>query len=131
LQTKEDADNDYGSDAMHLLDTGFHTWSLNWQRQAETRARASDGQPENPVGRFDKFHTLLNNQKQTLTLALSRRERGLTGVFGRVTPTWDTELDSSFEKPKNRLPLPRERAGVRGESDEDQKIAAFGSSYKG
>jgi hypothetical protein len=74
-------------------------------------------------------NTKSNNQKQTLTLALSQRERGLTGVFGRGTPTWDTELNSSFEKPKNRLPLPRERAGVRGESNEDQKIAAFGSSY--
>jgi len=50
-------------------------------------------------------------RSRALTLALSRRERGLTGVFGRGTPTRDTESNSSFEKPTNRLPLPRERAG--------------------
>ena len=69
--------------------------------------------------------------QEPLTLALSRRERGLIEWFGRSTPTWDIELNSSFEKPTNRPPLPRERAGVRGESNEDQKIAAFGSSYTG
>jgi hypothetical protein len=31
------------------------------------------------VGRFWLFDTSLNSQKQTLTLALSQRERGLTG----------------------------------------------------
>jgi len=31
-----------------------------------------------------------------LTLALSPWERGLTVVFGRGTPTWDTELNSGF-----------------------------------
>jgi hypothetical protein len=50
-------------------------------------------------------------KQEPLTLALSRRERGLTEWFGRGTPTCNTELNSGFEKPKNRLPLPRERAG--------------------
>ncbi len=35
-----------------------------------------------------------------LTLALSRRERGLIGVFVRGTPIWDTELNSGDEKHK-------------------------------
>jgi len=59
--------------------------------------------------------------QKPLTLALSRRERELTEVFGRATPTCDTESNSSFEKPTNRLPLPRERAGVRGESNTEPK----------
>jgi hypothetical protein len=53
------------------------------------------------------------NQKP-LTLALSRRERGLIAVVGRCTPTCNTELYTQFEKPKDRLPLQGERAGVRG-----------------
>jgi hypothetical protein len=53
------------------------------------------------------------NQKP-LTLALSRRERELTVVDVRDTPTRDTESNSGFEHSPNRLPLLRERAGVRG-----------------
>jgi len=64
------------------------------------------------------FYSL--NQKP-LTLALSQRERGLIAVFGRGTPTCDTESNSDFEKPKNRLPLPRERAGVRGSKQRKSK----------
>jgi hypothetical protein len=116
------------------------------------------------VGRFWLFDTDLNSQKPTLTLALSRRERGLIVVFGRATPTCDTalnsgfetdqkpltlalsrrereltevfgigtptcdtELNSDFEKHTNRLPLPRERAGVRGESNTEQKPTACSS----
>ena len=59
--------------------------------------------------------------QEPLTLALSRRERELTVVFGRTTPTCDTELNSDFEKLTNRLPLPRERAGVRGSNNANQK----------
>ncbi|AZZ77089.1 hypothetical protein CCX46_18715 [Pseudomonas sp. RU47] len=59
--------------------------------------------------------------QEPLTLALSRRERELTVVFGRATPTCDTELNSDFEKLTNRLPLPRERAGVRGSNNANQK----------
>jgi hypothetical protein len=36
-------------------------------------------------------------QKPTLTLALSRRERGLTGVFVRWLPFGDTEPNTLFE----------------------------------
>jgi hypothetical protein len=54
--------------------------------------------------------------QKPLTLALSRRERELTEVFGRAAPTCDTELNSDFEKHTNRPPLPRERAGVRSKS---------------
>jgi hypothetical protein len=54
--------------------------------------------------------------QEPLTLALSRGERGLTAVFGRGTPTCDTALNSGFEKPENRPPLPRERVVVRGKS---------------
>jgi hypothetical protein len=65
-------------------------------------------------------------KQEPLTLALpkrrtARRERELTVVFGRYTPTCDTPLNSDFEMPKNRLPLPRERAGVRGESNTEPK----------
>ncbi len=59
--------------------------------------------------------------QEPLTLALSQRERELTEVFGRNTPTCDTESNAGFEHHTNRLPLPRERAGVRGESTENLK----------
>ncbi len=59
--------------------------------------------------------------QEPLTLALSRRERGLTVVFGRATPTCDTELNSDIEKHTNRPPLPRERAGVRGSTTTNPK----------
>ncbi|CAI8836757.1 hypothetical protein EMIT0P265_20419 [Pseudomonas zeae] len=52
--------------------------------------------------------------QEPLTLALSRRERGLTEVFGRSAPMCDTESNARFKTNRNRLPLPRERAGVRG-----------------
>jgi hypothetical protein len=62
-----------------------------------------------------------------LTLALSRRERGLTVVLGRATPTCDIESNSDSERPTNRLPLLGERAGVRGESNTEQKPTACSS----
>ncbi|CAI8866257.1 hypothetical protein EMIT0232MI5_20384 [Pseudomonas sp. IT-232MI5] len=62
-------------------------------------------------GSADSDTSLNTLQIAALTLALSRRERGLTVVFGKCTPTCDTPLNSDFERPKNRLPLPRERAG--------------------
>jgi len=37
--------------------------------------------------------------QEPLTLALSRRERGLTAWTGRDTPTWDTESNSDSERP--------------------------------
>jgi len=117
------------------------------------------------VGRFWLFDTNLNSQKPTLTLALSQRERGLIGVFGRATPTCDTVLNSGFEtdqkpltlalsrrerglivvfgratptcdtalnsdseKLTNRLPLPRERAGVRGSPTTESKPSTLCSS---
>jgi hypothetical protein len=40
--------------------------------------------------------------QEPLTLALSQRERGLTGAFGRGTPTCDTALNSGFEKHTNQ-----------------------------
>jgi hypothetical protein len=51
----------------------------------------------------------------------SRRERELIVVFGGDTPTCDTALNSDSEKLTNRLPLPRERAGVRGSNNANQK----------
>jgi len=57
------------------------------------------------VGRFWLFDTNLNSQKPTLTLALSQRERGLTEVFGRATPTCDTVLNSGFETDQKPLTL--------------------------
>jgi len=75
--------------------------------------------------------TVLNSGFETdqkpLTLALSRRERELTELFGRTTPTCDTALNSSLEKTTDRPPLPRERAGVRGESNTEQKPTACSS----
>jgi len=61
----------------------------------------------------ERFQFFIVSAKSPLTLALSQRERGLIAVFGRGTPTCNSALNSGFEKPTNRLPLPRERAGVR------------------
>jgi hypothetical protein len=70
----------------------------------DTYARPAEGakdqkpkQDQNPDQKPDQ---------ESLTLALSRRERELTVVFGRGTPTCDTESNSDFEKLKNRPPLP-------------------------
>ncbi len=52
--------------------------------------------------------------QEPLTLALSRRERGLIALFGRRMPDWDPESNISFLTNRNRLPLPRERAGGEG-----------------
>jgi hypothetical protein len=52
--------------------------------------------------------------QEPLTLALSRRERGLTEVDGRGTPTCDTESNSSFEKHNDLLPFPLAPLGERG-----------------
>ena len=84
---------------------GSHTRSLSVQRQPETRERTSDGQPENRVGRFRLSATNLNSQKATLTLALSRRERGLTALSGRATPTGNTESNSDSETDQKPLTL--------------------------
>ncbi len=48
------------------------------------------------------------NQKPH-TLALSRRERELTVVDVRITPTCNSWSDSGFEQPTNRLPPQREK----------------------
>jgi hypothetical protein len=65
-----------------------------------------------------RTQVLYNMEIASLTLALSRRERGLIEVFFRGAPTWDTESNSSFEQHEDRLPFPLaplgERAGVRG-----------------
>jgi hypothetical protein len=84
--------------------SGSHTRSLNNQR----RPRLESGRPT------DNLKTLwegsgylasnLNSQKQTLTLTLSQRERGLTEVFGRPAPTWNTELNANMQKIKSPSP---------------------------
>jgi hypothetical protein len=58
-----------------------------WKRYADLRYALNSG--------FEK-HT-----NQPLSLH-SRRDRGLTGVFGRGTPTCDTALNSGFEKHTNQ-----------------------------
>jgi hypothetical protein len=68
-------------------------------------------------------NTNFGNQKP-LTLALFRRERGLTGVNASATPTWDTESYAIFKAKADRLPLLGERAGVRGESTTNPKPTA-------
>jgi len=80
-----------------------------------TSARPAEG-AENQKPKPDQ-----KPDQEPLTLALSRRERELTVVLGRGTPTCDTPLNSDVEKPTNRPPLPRERAGVRGESTTNPK----------
>jgi hypothetical protein len=59
--------------------------------------------------------------QEPLTLALSQRERGLIEVFGKASPTCDTASNLDSEKPTNWLPLPRERAGVRGSPTTESK----------
>jgi hypothetical protein len=81
----------------------------------DTYARPADG------AKNQKPHQKPKPDQEPLTLALSRRERGLIEVFGRDTPTRATALNLDFEKHTNRFPLPRERAGVRGESTKKPK----------
>jgi len=65
-----------------------------------TSARPADGAKDQKPKQDQK------PDQEPLTLALSRRERGLIAVFGGGTPTCDIELNSDSEKPTNRLPLP-------------------------
>ena len=76
---------------------GSHARSLSFQRQPKAREPASDGQPENLVGRFWLSHTLLNTT--TLTVGAAEGCDLLTLAF-------------TTQK-------------------QDQKIAAFSSSYRG
>jgi hypothetical protein len=48
---------------------------------------------------------LNSHTEKPLTLALSQRERGLTEVFWRATPTCDTELNSDSETDQKPLTL--------------------------
>ncbi len=60
-----------------------------------------------PVYRIDRGVSFGKpNSQEPLTLALSRRERGLTGSYERDAPTWDTESNSDFEAHEDRLPSP-------------------------
>ncbi|VVQ24077.1 hypothetical protein PS925_05445 [Pseudomonas fluorescens] len=45
------------------------------------------------------------SDQKPLTLALSQRERGLTEVFGRATPTCDSALNSDSESDQKPLTL--------------------------
>jgi hypothetical protein len=74
----------------------------------DTYARPADGakdqepEPEpEPEPKQDQ-----KPDQEPLTLALSRRERGLIAWTGRDTPTWDTEFNANSEQPINRPPLP-------------------------
>ena len=62
-------------------------------------------------GNKSKAHQEPRPDQEPLTLALSRRERGLTALFSRGMPDWDSESNISFLTNRNRPPLPRERAG--------------------
>jgi len=59
-----------------------------------TYARPADG------AKNQKPHQKPKPDQEPLTLALSRRERGLTVVLGRGTPTCDTPVNSGFESPQ-------------------------------
>jgi len=80
-----------------------------------TYARPADGakdQKPKPKPKQDQ-----KPDQEPLTLALSRRERGLIEVFGEATPTCDTALNSGFEKHRNQhplLPLPEGEGTDRG-----------------
>jgi hypothetical protein len=66
-------------------------------------------------GSADSDTSLNTLQIAALTLALSQRERGLTVVFGRGTPTCNTELNSGFEALKQEpltLALSRRERGL-------------------
>jgi hypothetical protein len=85
---------------------------LNWV-VPQLRLRGAGIIPFLPgVGARGHWNVVSWRQKQNqepLTLALSRRERGLTEVFGRSAPMCDTEPNARFKTNRNRLPLPRER----------------------
>ena len=65
-----------------------------------------------PVYRIDQGVSFGKpNSQEPLTLALpkrrtARRERGLTGLYERDAPTWDTESNFYFEAQEDRLPSP-------------------------
>jgi hypothetical protein len=73
-----------------------------------TSARPADGAKNQKPYQKPHQKPKPDQEPLTLTLALSRRERGLTVVFGRTTPTCATALNLDFEKHTNRPPLPRE-----------------------
>ncbi|VVO46534.1 hypothetical protein PS898_00051 [Pseudomonas fluorescens] len=110
---------DYGllrctsSRCMRLRRTALRAYPL-----MNTYARPADGAKDQKPKQDQK------PDQEPLTLALSRREKGLTGVLGRTTPTCDTESNSGFEKHTNRLPVPLERAGARGKSTTKPKPTA-------
>jgi len=52
--------------------------------------------------------------KAPLTLALSQRERGLTELIMRATPTCNFESNFDSEKHSDRLPSPSPTMGERG-----------------
>jgi hypothetical protein len=76
---------------MQLLGTGFsHPAAECGSDSQRLESSTSDGQPENLVGRFRLSATNLNSQKATLTLALSRRERGTDRVV------WESYADGKY-----------------------------------
>jgi hypothetical protein len=81
-----------------------------------TSARPADGAKDQKP----KPHQKPKPDQEPLTLALSRRERGLTVVFGRGTPTCDTALNSDSERPTTgSLSLGR---GLGGRRSDEGKI---------
>jgi hypothetical protein len=78
------ADRNYGGTCVGIQIGYLTSRSLNWQRQTKPRDRASEGQPENLVGRFWLFDTDLNR-----TNALG----DLTGpIASRLAPTVSTRF---------------------------------------
>ncbi|RON79631.1 hypothetical protein BK670_19205 [Pseudomonas fluorescens] len=71
-----------------------------------TFARPADGAKDQKPKQDQK------PDQKSLTLALSQRERGLTEVFSRNTPTCDTELNSGPKKQTNRALTLSEREGT-------------------
>jgi hypothetical protein len=72
-----------------------------WSRNADVAYRAECGSCKD---------------QKPLTLALSRRQRGLTEVVGLAAPTWDIELNSGLKKSKapHPGPLPEAEGTDRG-----------------
>ena len=72
---------------------GFHARSLNWQRPKQARARASDGQPENLVGRIAETDTTFKHSRMGRGASPAAFPRGAWERSNTMSVSSSTALD--------------------------------------